>query len=190
MLTDLFFLEKNSSDERVAVIFEDVNKNPVHIRYDKFLQTSIDLQQELYRLIQPSVKTDQRISIGISCRVTAQLPTCVYSIIQSGFVLLPLPAKPLASFINVLEKTGTKFVLLTQDDYEDVLNEDIQNGSLTIIQLKSLPTYFLLEIRSTWPVTRYRDSIIYITQSSGTTGEPKLIYVTAGSINSNILDLR
>ena len=195
MLTDLLSLEKNFS-KNTAVTFEDVNKKPVHIHYDEFLRSSTDLQQDLFRLVRPSSQNDQRISIGVSCKVTAQLPICVYSIIQSGYVLVPLSVKPFDRFISALERTGTRFVLLTQDDHhslssENNLNSTLLSATTKIHQLESLPMYRLLEVtEGTSPIRRYRDSIMYIIQSSGTTGDPKLIYVTAGSINSNILDLR
>lgn len=139
---------------------------------------------------------NKRKIIGLSSTVTLELSTIVYSIIQScSFVLMPLsfqsPAFQPNTFQQNILKTKLKWIVIPKSELKHI---EERFSKTFVVRTKThhfrcLTNYALVEL-DIFEQALLPRQLVYIVQSSGSTGDPKIIYVTEECIVPNILDLK
>ena len=145
--------------------------------------------------------------VEVSCEPTPHLPILVYSIIQTSNLVL----KPISCHDYLLhggidddnknnKSTQLRLLIVTEIEFNKLLQNTRDESRVDFFEkanvkrLDCLPGYVFLSWYSPQkPNSNIFDRIsssVYVIQSSGTTGHPKLIYVPQECIVPNIHDLR
>eukprot|EP00111_Clytia_hemisphaerica_P009962 TCONS_00029150-protein len=190
------------SSDTIAIQYYDTNESESkNITYNEFIRISNAIQKELSTLVKPCISDgDSRICLGISSQPTPHLPILVYSIIQTGnLVLRPvfITTDTFEGLIMEFLRTRTKYLILTHQEL--LLLPTLTNTQLieSKHQIISCPDCWLVTFQSS--LEYYPNEVAYIIETSGTTRQAKengtkargeLIHATGQSIIPNILDLR
>ncbi|GBM72873.1 Beta-alanine-activating enzyme [Araneus ventricosus] len=196
MALTLYDLYTNNKDSSFSCVFYDFKskhqlsykQNHLHICEISELLNSVS--------VAPSV-------IGCLISPGLYLPSVILGILRvhCSFVFLDVQ-KPCASLNNIQKYVPIK-IILVEEPFLKVVKEDLCNcwheedkivlGDFSIIFLQSLDCHndLCFNSRKIYPnVLKNVSKLAYVIQTSGTTGEPKIIQVPCQCIVPNVLDLK
>lgn len=179
-----------------AIIYDN-GVHSLRLSYSDFVTKSTELTEELETVLHDGKEGVAKLYVGISSDVTLNLPIVVYSLMRTGHVFVPIsiPDTSPARW-KFYTENSLKWMLLPKYELNLLRASTKEKYFAQTHPLKCLTDYVIVKLpnllnsmtsSSTWPLSK---DILYVVQSSGTTGEPKIISVLMDCILPNVHDLR
>ncbi|CAL1277471.1 unnamed protein product [Larinioides sclopetarius] len=196
MALTLYDLYSNNKGSTFSCIFYDF-KSKLKLNY-KQNHSHVSEISELLNSISPAKSV-----IGCFISPGLYLPSVILGIlkVRSSFVFLDVQ-KPCASLNNIQKYVALK-IILVEESLLKAVKEDLcncwheknniflSNFSIILLQSMDCHNYQCSNSKKLLPnFSKNSSKLAYIIQTSGTTGEPKIIQVPHQCIVPNILDLR